>query len=240
MWWLLLVIGLTGFGCQPSARTPPEGATAPASPHALSAPLAATSPSKPLAVKPARDSTPDPAHPRLDAVPTAGSAPLVVRFRVSGLPQASALRWAFGDGVIEEHMSGEVAHTYERAGEYQAIVTAIASGQQAMAWVRVSEAPLDVDLEAVPDLGRAPLQVRFQVVLSDPDAPLRSIQWDFGDGHSAEGRAVTHVFTEPGSFLVTARLERESGSVIVRDVYVQVDPSAPPDSMDNADSEGEL
>lgn len=191
-------------------------------------------------MKPARDSTPNPAHPRLDAHPTAGSAPLVVRFRVSGLPQASALRWAFGDGVIEEHMASEVVHTYERAGEYQAIVTAIASGQQAMVGVRVSEAPLDVDLEAVPDIGRAPLQVRFQVVLSDPDAPLRSIQWDFGDGHAAEGRAVTHVFTEPGTFVVTARIERQSGSVIVRDVYVQVDPPAHEHSMEDGESEGEL
>lgn len=77
-------------------------------------------------------------------------------------------------------------------------------------------------------------------MLSDPDASLSTIHWDFGDGQSAEGPTVSHVFTQPGSFLVQAYLEREGSTPLVRDVYVQVDPPRDTYPTNDPESEGEL
>ena len=47
---------------------------------------------------------------------------------------------------------------------------------------------------------------------SDWDGKLESYQWDFGDGTSAEGVAVEHVFDQPGVYRVRLRVTDDSGS----------------------------
>jgi PKD repeat protein len=63
-----------------------------------------------------------------------------------------------------------------------------------------AEGPLAAAFEASPTAGPVPLLVSF-VDLSQ-GAPT-SWSWDFGDGGTAEGSAVNHVYTTPGRYTVT-------------------------------------
>jgi PKD repeat protein len=40
----------------------------------------------------------------------------------------------------------------------------------------------------------------------NPTNPIESFTWDFGDGHTGSGITTTHSFDEPGTFLVTLRM----------------------------------
>ena len=47
---------------------------------------------------------------------------------------------------------------------------------------------------------------------SDEDGEIVEFQWDFGDGGTAEGPTVTHVFPDDGIFTVTLRVLDDGGS----------------------------
>ncbi|MFH1725858.1 MAG: thrombospondin type 3 repeat-containing protein, partial [Elusimicrobiota bacterium] len=47
---------------------------------------------------------------------------------------------------------------------------------------------------------------------SDPDGTIVSYGWDFGDGDTGSGQAVTHPYDRPGSFTVTLIVEDDDGA----------------------------
>jgi len=164
---------------------------------------------------------------QLSANPASGEVPLTVRFRVNGAAPGASLLWSFGDGCVEESTASELFHRYERPGTFMVQVhDQGGAGVVASVAVEAHERALEIDIEAVPDIGRAPLAVQFRLVRNDPSEPLRAVRWDFGDGHQSSGEATSHLFTEPGTFLVVVEVERENGAQLRRDVYVQVDPRA--------------
>ncbi len=58
---------------------------------------------------------------------------------------------------------------------------------------------------ATPTIGYAPLEVTFDAACSyvPPEhAGVYGFLWSFGDGTGDAGRAVTHTFTEPGTYQV--------------------------------------
>ncbi|MDY7225306.1 metallophosphoesterase [Hyalangium rubrum] len=60
-------------------------------------------------------------------------------------------------------------------------------------------AKLSIDVEG--ERGNAPHQAFF---LATPPSSDTTVSWDFGDGQSAEGTQVTHLYNEPGQYTVTA------------------------------------
>ncbi len=55
-----------------------------------------------------------------------------------------------------------------------------------------------------PKGGNPPLRVNFDASKSyDPDGTISGYQWDFGDGHTGEGKTVGHSFTEAKAYAVT-------------------------------------
>ena len=46
---------------------------------------------------------------------------------------------------------------------------------------------------------------------SDPDGEIVELLWDFGDGNTAEGAVVVHVYTEPGEYTVTLTVRDNRG-----------------------------
>jgi len=51
--------------------------------------------------------------------------------------------------------------------------------------------------------GTAPLTVQFTGSVTDPDGAISTYSWNFSDGSTSNQQNPTHIFTEPGTYLVT-------------------------------------
>lgn len=62
--------------------------------------------------------------------------------------------------------------------------------------------------------GTAPLTVRFDgSKSSDPDGPIASYSWTFGDGETGSGAVIDHTYTQPGSYPVVLQVRDNQGAV---------------------------
>ena len=67
-------------------------------------------------------------------------------------------------------------------------------------------------ISASPVSGVAPLAVGFDSVgSSDPDGSIASYAWEFGDGGTASGAAVSHVYTTAGNYTAKLTVTDDSG-----------------------------
>ncbi len=68
----------------------------------------------------------------------------------------------------------------------------------------------------------APLEIEFSSVgSSDVDGSIVQVHWDFGDGAVADGEAVTHVYTEEGTYSLTVTVTDDDGATdSVTNVYI--------------------
>ncbi len=108
--------------------------------------------------------------------------------------------WHFGDG---EQVSGtsEVSRVYPQAGTYIATVEASNSTNRLTATTRVT-----ITDEAIAGLSvqNSPVTLNEVVTFTANIAAGTNVNyiWDFGDGGSAVGQEVTHVYTEAGTYTV--------------------------------------
>jgi chitodextrinase len=163
-----------------------------------------------------------------DAQPQSGGAPLGVSFTVSlhNPPSGLTVVWTFGDDTPTAS-AASASHVYQNPGDYTAVMTL--SGpelQESREFeIRVTEEDFDVDIDADPDIGRAPLTSQFTAVLPAGVDKNATCEWDFGDGGQATGTTVAHTFEQPGTY--TTRLvvtRRSTGQHGTTDVEIQVDP----------------
>jgi PKD repeat protein len=145
----------------------------------------------------------------LAANPTSGPAPLVVAFSGSRSvdPDGSiqSYAWDFGDGSTTA--GSAVSHTYTQAGAYTAVLTVTDNrgATNAASTVITVLAPTNQAPKAVLasnlTSGLAPLVLAFSGSASlDPDGSIQSYSWDFGDGGTTTGSAVTHTYTQAGNY----------------------------------------
>ncbi|WP_395845435.1 glycoside hydrolase family 44 protein [Cystobacter fuscus] len=88
---------------------------------------------------------------------------------------------------------------------------------------RPSNQPPVAKLTATPTSGNPPLTVAFSSAGStDPDGPLVTYAWDFGDGQHATGATVSHVYTRGGSFTATLTVKDNNGATATASVPIQV------------------
>ena len=143
-----------------------------------------------------------------------------VRFDGSGSTDAdgavNAFSWTFGDGGTG---SGEnPVHVFTRAGEYSVTLTIAGEALGACS-------PLDSDVAKVMVIAAPELSIlgseraaagQDTVLTAGLDetggATALGYAWDFGDGSSGEGTEVSHVWTEPGEYLVTLRAQLSGGT----------------------------
>lgn len=144
--------------------------------------------------------------------------------------------WDFGDG---EFAIGEKPnHVYERPGDYRVFLKI--EGQRVGQCdphstdeksVRILQGPVvRIDARAAAPLG----EVAFDGSGSHmPGGRITGWHWDFGDGGTAEGATVSHVFTEPGRKKVTLTVTSDSPSPTCQRVAGThvVDVNAPPVAM---------
>jgi PKD repeat protein len=82
----------------------------------------------------------------------------------------------------------------------------------------------DLEIDADPDIGKAPLTVQFAAVIEvDLPEPL-TYHWDFGDGGQDGSNPTRHTYLQAGEYTAMLTAVSGDGRVGTRDVVIQVDP----------------
>ncbi len=131
-------------------------------------------------------------------------------------PDGNAIKysWDFGDGTIKDGSFFE-SHTYQKGGQYKVglKVKDVKGGPCSIdsdsIMVKVNTAPI---ANAGPNLvccvGSKNL---FDASASyDPDGDLLTYLWDFGDGKTARGAKVKHVYKKRGDYQITLTVDDNS------------------------------
>ncbi len=122
--------------------------------------------------------------------------------------------WDFGDGSVLEG-GPQVSHAYQRGGGYLVKVTADDRRQTSCSFglssinVRINTPPV---ADAGPNLVCCINTESFFDGSSsyDADGDTLSYFWDFGDGATAKGAKVTHVYKKIGEYTVTLSVDDNS------------------------------
>ncbi len=127
--------------------------------------------------------------------PIAGQA---VQFLDQGSLGALAWSWDFGDGASDTGYP--MSHVYANPGTYNATLTIRCAGG-----VRITDTDIInvvgppsciAEFTAAPN----PVVVGESVTFASTSTNVLSYDWDFGDGSTANGNPVTHVYTIAGSY----------------------------------------
>jgi PKD repeat protein len=131
--------------------------------------------------------------------------------------------WDFGDGATGGGAS--VAHTYQSAGSYTAVVTATNSAGSATATTDVTVA--DVPISGLVGGANGPTNLgNTTTFTATVDGGTNvTYDWDFGDGATGGGASVAHTYRSEGSYTAVVTASNSAGSISTN-VAVQVLPSS--------------
>ncbi|MEM6431005.1 MAG: PKD domain-containing protein, partial [Deinococcota bacterium] len=168
----------------------------------------------------------DPLEVNLTASPNAGSVPLTVTFASSTTGTDNTdltYTFDFGNGDTTALNGGGALnydYTYTEPGIYEAEVLARnAEGELARSSIIITasepapprQGPTAI-LSASAVAGAAPLNVNFDASASTDDTgDLIAYTWTFGDGSSANGVQVSHVYEQEGEFTVVLTVTNNNG-----------------------------
>ena len=117
--------------------------------------------------------------------------------------------WDFGDG--EAAYDEKPVHEYSENGTYTVVLTVsdgynYATDSIIIYVIKPENHPPNAEI--VSPSSDQVFEVDTQVYFdgtnsSDPDGDILIYNWDFGDGNSGTGATTSHVYTEPGTFIVT-------------------------------------
>ncbi len=171
--------------------------------------------------------------------PSGGTAPLTVEFDASTSQDPDGdsftVEWDFGDGSATE-MGLRVTHTYTDPGTFRPTATLTDTNGGVGTWTGVSidvtvNQPPAAQFTVRPTSRRAFVGEEFTfdgAASTDPDGPIDSYEWDFGDGsEKRSGVVVTHAFTAvaPDGVQVTLTVKDEGGLSNTASVTVMVLPN---------------
>jgi PKD repeat protein len=124
--------------------------------------------------------------------------------------------WDFGDGQVAEK-SGTVSHRYASVGNYAVKVTV--SDGRGMSCSNTSQVfPIRVNASPVAKGGGDRQATVHGTVFFEAkdgagqDGDTLSYLWNFGDGHAATGRNVSHVYGREGQYRVVLKVDNGSGT----------------------------
>jgi uncharacterized repeat protein (TIGR01451 family) len=114
--------------------------------------------------------------------------------------------WDWGEGPVAGGLTA--SHVYTQDGSYTVVLTATDTcgySDAVSATIDVAAPSIVAGFSFSPD--PAQVMVEWPVVFTDTsttDGPaIVAWHWDFGDGESATGAAVSHAYLEPGTYTVT-------------------------------------
>jgi PKD repeat protein len=154
----------------------------------------------------------------------AGQAPLLVDFNGSGSSATggatiTSYSWSFGDGTSAS--GPNVTRTFTTAGTFNTTLTVTdnkglsnsTSTPIVVTAPSAANTPPTAVANATPVSGVVPLTVTFNGSGStDADGTIESYSWNFGDGHSATGKTVTHTYTTAATFTATLQVIDNQGA----------------------------
>jgi PKD repeat protein len=167
-----------------------------------------------------------PLTPSFITTPTKAVAGQSVMFIDTSAGGPTSWSWSFGDGGSGD---GPVAtHVYAKDGLYEVTLKVARFGPPQEVKANLQVGPSRGEPKgSVWITGPASLSVNQSGAFrANTTGEVKTITWDFGDGASAVGADVTHVFSAPGPKTVTAKASGPAGSA--SDAFaVQVDPVQP-------------
>jgi len=142
--------------------------------------------------------------------PNPGRLPVKVNYDASGSSdpdgQIVSYSWDFGDGG---HGAGKnVSHSYAKEGTYTTTLTVkdnFGLDKSSSQTVTIVPTPVAI-ITGGPTKGRAPLSTAFNgshSKSSQTGGKITSFAWDFGNGATATGNKVNHIYKTIGNFSVT-------------------------------------
>jgi len=149
-------------------------------------------------------------------------------------------QWDFGDGASGE--SATPAHVYNKTGTYNVKLTVTDdtntknNKNSTDLKITVNEKPL---ADAGPDqIAALDQEISLNAGKSlDPDGQVARYAWDFGDGRSAEGKAVTHRYSKPGIYTAKLSVQDNTGQAQAIDFdEAIITVNAPPVAMAGSDA----
>ncbi len=146
--------------------------------------------------------------------------------------QVQGYDWTFGDGTTATGQN--VSKTFASNGTYEASLTVRDGDGATDTTVRnVTVEPVAVNAPPIASFSAeasGPRTLRFTASGStDPDGTVRTYRWQFGDGTTGSGDAVTHTYTESGAPSVTLEVVDDDGATNATTRAVQVgDPPLEP------------
>ncbi|MCI4367991.1 MAG: PKD domain-containing protein [Thermoplasmata archaeon] len=163
------------------------------------------------------------------ATPNGGSVPLDVQFTSSVIGGFGPVvyNWSLGDGSFAA-LSG-FDHVYRSPGAYPArllLQDRFGSYERFVLPVYVvgpPAGPLSLSVTGSPNVGVAPMNVSFVASAQQGQRPY-SIGYVFGDGSSAAGPNVSHVFERPGNYTVNVTGSDSAGESTRASVLIVVAP----------------
>jgi PKD repeat protein len=128
---------------------------------------------------------------------------------------ALSYSWNFGDGTADVTGTLTPSHTYVSAGQYTVSLTVTDSTgvtDQASTTATVTDVAATVNAGG-PYSGTTGVAVAFagSATSPDPTDTLRYV-WHFGDGSTAFGRNVSHVYATAGNYTVTLTVSDQEGA----------------------------
>lgn len=158
---------------------------------------------------------------RADPVATDVGIPVSFICDATGGTLPLSFSWDFGDGSFT---TGNVAsHEYESEGTKVVTCTVTdRSGGTATSWISVEVYPLPTVVVMVKPAAAIPgTRLRFN---AEPSGGVGTptIRWNFGDGFSGTGTTVTHAYSNPGEYLVTATVQDSVGGKTSNSLTVKI------------------
>ena len=151
----------------------------------------------------------------VSVTPSSGVAPLATQVRIGGSdPEGAPLtyRLSFDDGTESTGSlpHGDVAHTFEEAGDHLVTLTVSDGRSTTTASARaVAGDPEPLAARAGDDQSvTTGTTVLFDGRDSRPTAGITSYEWDFGDGRTATGARSSRTYTKAGTYTVTLTVNR--------------------------------
>ncbi len=174
---------------------------------------------------------------------TAGNAPFTVQFDATASSDdrgIASYSWDFGDGTTGSGVMPP-AKTYIVSGAYIVKLTVTDYwGNKGYATVVINVGDLAVgspnaSIKVTPSTtGTAPFTVAFDASgstvsnESDCACSITSYSWDFGDGTTGTGIATTHIYNDPGTYIVILSVTDLNGKVGYATVVITVNPEEIP------------